>query len=139
MTEYQWMCQIRERIRRFKSIPGVRLPLYESHAGVDFGRYLGIIREDEQWKNITIDLTRSDFSPLAEERADIAQHIVRSLQEIEDLIHIVERLSIENRILKDKLRMVIRGNNHQTTRLDVIPAKAAGQDFPSTPRMRSMV
>ncbi len=106
MTERQWMYQIRERINRFKSIPGVRIPIYESHAGVDFGRYLGIIREDGLWRSIDVDFSRSDYSPLAEERSEIAQHVVQSVQEIEELLNIIERLYTENQILKGKLRFL---------------------------------
>ncbi len=109
MTESQWIQQIRDRIRRFRSIPGVRLPLYESHAGVDFGRYLGIIREDSQWKTFNVDFSRSELSPLADERADIAQHIIRSVQEIEELLNMIDKLSIENRVLREKLRSVYQG------------------------------
>ncbi len=108
MTESQWIQEIRDRIKRFRSIPGVRLPLYESHAGVDFGRYLGIIREDTQWRTINVDFSRSELSPLADERADIATHIVRSVQEIEELMKIIDRLTVENRILKGKLRSVYK-------------------------------
>ncbi len=127
MTERQWIQQIRDRIRLFKSIPGVRIPLYDSHAGIDFGRYLGIIREDAYWRTLNVDLSRSELSPLAGERADIAQHVVRSVQEIEDLVNIIDRLSIENRILKGKLRTTYQELHNLLIKKDVQPVEIIQQ------------
>jgi hypothetical protein len=95
-----YLQSIRERIQRFQRLPGCHLPIYEEHAGIDLGRYLGLIRNTEDWsgKHLEDYPTRD-----AEIRALIADHLVKSVQDLDELLAYIDRLEADNRRLNTLL------------------------------------
>jgi hypothetical protein len=98
MNERQYIQSIRERVVRFHRIPGVHLPIYEDNACIDLGKFLCLVRETDYWTG-----RNHEDPPIhnAKARASIAEHLVRSVQDLEELLSHVERLEQENRRLKE--------------------------------------
>lgn len=86
MNRYEYLQGIRERVAHFHHIPGARLPLYDDNAGIDMGKYLCLVRETGFWTGKGL-----NDSPLqnAETLAEIAEHLIYSAQDVEELLNII--------------------------------------------------
>jgi hypothetical protein len=89
MNDTQYLQSIRERLSRFHRIPGVHLPLYEDNAGIDLGKYTGFIRDSAFWSGKDVWDCPSQG---AEQRALIAEHLVKSAQDVEELLRYIDQL-----------------------------------------------
>ena len=100
----QYLEQVRERMRRFRQLGGVHLPLYESHAGIDFGHYLCYVRSRQVW-------SQQNPVPDGEEQeaqAALAEHLVLSVQDAEELVEACTRLRLENMLLRNWLKRAVK-------------------------------
>jgi hypothetical protein len=100
MNDEQYLAEIRRRIDRFNRIPGVHLPTYEEHAGIDFGKYLCLVRDAAEWSPRAVEERPADGS---ETRGLIAEHLVRSVQDLEELLRYIASLESENLRLRSWL------------------------------------
>jgi hypothetical protein len=96
MDDRHYLQSIKDRVRRFHRLPGVHLPIYEEPAGIDLGKYLCLVRETEFW---TGKYPEELPARNAEVRATISEHLIRSVQDVEELLSRVENLEQENRRL----------------------------------------
>ncbi|MCD4652092.1 MAG: hypothetical protein K8S56_09965 [Candidatus Cloacimonetes bacterium] len=116
-----FMKQVRSRINSFKKSEQIRLPLCDFDSVVDFGRYSAVILDSKTWQKlqrIIIDNPESDSQPSKNDydihkatslaRSFIAEHVVHSIQDIEELLSIAEQLRIKNGILELRLRSLLQ-------------------------------
>ncbi len=109
----EFLSAVRERIRRFRSLPGVHLPLYESHACVDFGHYMCMVRSDAVWQACDPVPDGAD----CEAQALLAEHLAMSAQDVEELLAVCQRLRLENRLLRhwvSELRCTEKIDKHRS-------------------------
>ena len=93
----EYLTQLKNRVEKYKKKLNVRIPIYEEHAAIDFGRYVAVIREKKVWNQAFI----SENSPsgqsfgegnraIKDERIDIVNHIIHSLHDVEELLDSLE-------------------------------------------------
>ncbi len=98
------LTKIQTRVRKYRSRLNMRIPIYEEHASIDFGKYLAVIREKKFWTQtqITENCTENQlYSPenraVKDARIDIVNHIINSIHDVEELLDSIE----ENNLIPD--------------------------------------
>ncbi|GEM_PF-2722929 len=101
LTDSAFLDAVRERLAKFRALPGVRLPLYESQGAVDFGHYLCVVRSTAYWRQTDLPAAIDEN---AEEQAALAEHIAMCVQDVEELMSLCRRLRLENYLLREWIK-----------------------------------
>ncbi len=91
------LTKLKLRVVKYRNRLNIRIPIYEEHASIDFGKYLAVIREKKFWSQSQITENNTErhhydqeIRAVKDERIDIVNHIIHSLHDVEELIDSIE-------------------------------------------------